>query len=86
MTASDLRKRLAVALSTAAGTVWSAPPAINSSGVAADVLYSGAAPTLLAGLFQVNVRVPGNAPSGNSSVVLRVGNATSQPDVTLAIQ
>jgi uncharacterized protein (TIGR03437 family) len=49
-------------------------------------LYAGAAPTLVAGVFQVNVLIPANAPSGSVSVVLRVGNATSQPRVTLAIQ
>jgi uncharacterized protein (TIGR03437 family) len=49
-------------------------------------LYAGAAPTLVSGVFQVNVLVPANAPSGNASVGLRVGTATSRPGVTLAIQ
>jgi uncharacterized protein (TIGR03437 family) len=49
-------------------------------------LYAGAAPTLVAGVFQVNVLIPANAPSGNAPVVLRVGTATSRPGVTVAIQ
>jgi uncharacterized protein (TIGR03437 family) len=55
--------------------------------IAADVLYAGAAPTLVAGVFQVNLRVPSNAPTGGAtSVVVRVGGAASQAGVTLAIQ
>jgi uncharacterized protein (TIGR03437 family) len=63
------------------------PVSVAIGGAPAELpLYAGAAPTLVAGVFQVNVLVPANAPSGNASVVLRVGNANSQPLVTLAIQ
>lgn len=62
------------------------PVSVDIGGVKADVLYSGAAPTLVAGVFQVNVLIPANAPSGSASVVLRVGSATSRPGVTLAIK
>jgi len=51
-----------------------------------EVIYSGAAPTLVAGVFQVNVRVPLDAPSGDNSVVLQVGNALSRTGVTVAVQ
>jgi uncharacterized protein (TIGR03437 family) len=62
------------------------PVSVDIGNVTADVFYSGAAPTLVAGVFQVNVRIPANAPSGSALVGLRVGNATSRPGVTLAIQ
>jgi uncharacterized protein (TIGR03437 family) len=63
------------------------PVTVDIGGVTAIIpLYAGAAPTLVAGVFQVNVTIPANAPSGNASVVLHVGTATSRPDVTLAIQ
>jgi len=39
-----------------------------------------------AGMLQVNVRVPGNAPSGNVPVMLIVGSASSQPGVTVAVK
>ncbi|HXB69866.1 MAG TPA: IPT/TIG domain-containing protein [Candidatus Acidoferrales bacterium] len=62
------------------------PVSVDIGNAAAVVLYAGAAPTLVAGLFQVNVVVPADAPSPSASVVLHVGNAASQPGVTLAIQ
>lgn len=56
-------------------------------GVAADVLYAGAAPGLVAGVVQVNVRVPaGVAPNSAAPISLRIGSFTTQPGVTVAIQ
>lgn len=50
------------------------PPIINR--YPAEVLYAGAAPTLVAGVTQINVRVPSTAPVGpNVSVVVRVSGA-----------
>jgi len=56
------------------------------NGASAEVLYAGAAPGQVAGLFQVNVRVPANAPSGDVPVQIQVGNAISQPGVTVAVK
>ena len=39
----------------------------------AEVLYAGAAPGLVAGVLQVNIRIPGNLPSGRHEVVLTIG-------------
>src|SRR5205807_8006632 len=53
-----------------AGSVAGAGPNMNSSvtatigGVPATVTYAGDAPGLITGLFQVNIEVPGNAPTG----------------------
>ncbi len=55
----------------------------NSS---ADVLFAGSAPDAVAGLFQVNARVPVNAPSGPVPVVVVVGGVSSQTGVTVAVR
>ncbi|MBI3694445.1 MAG: hypothetical protein HY238_06360 [Acidobacteria bacterium] len=63
------------------------PVSVRIGGVAAEVFYAGAAPTYVAGLLQVNVKVPLRAPSGPAvPVTLVVGNTPSPPGVTLAIR
>lgn len=52
----------------------SCPPIINR--YPAEVLYAGAAPALVAGVTQINVRVPATAPVGpNVSLAVRVSGA-----------
>jgi uncharacterized protein (TIGR03437 family) len=55
-------------------------------GVPASVQYAGAAPTLVAGVLQVNVTIPDSALSGNAVLVIQVGTKSSQAGVTVAIQ
>ena len=56
-------------------------------GVSARVLYAGSAPGLVSGVFQVNVEVPANAPSGAAvPIVINVGNTGTQAGVTMAVQ
>jgi uncharacterized protein (TIGR03437 family) len=63
------------------------PVTAQIGGIPAEVLYAGAAPTIVAGMMQVNVRVPATTPSGpNIPVQISVGNKTSQPGVTMAIK
>jgi uncharacterized protein (TIGR03437 family) len=51
----------------------------------ADVTYYGAAPTLVGGMIQVNVRIPEDTPRGTMvPVQLLVGSSTSQPNVFVA--
>jgi uncharacterized protein (TIGR03437 family) len=56
----------------------------------AEVLYFGAAPTLVAGAAQANVRVPlGASPNprpGQVSVVVTVGNGSSQSNATIWVR
>jgi len=52
----------------------------------ADVIYDGAAPGLVAGVLQINVRLPDGVHSGDVPVVVSVGGYPSQPGVTLAIK
>ena len=52
----------------------------------ADVLYAGGAPGIVEGVIQVNLRIPPASQTGAAvPLVLRVGNSTSQPGITLAI-
>ena len=60
---------------------------VQISSLDAEVLYAGAAPGLIAGVVQVNVRLPSNTPSLSAvPVVLSVGGASSQASVTIAIR
>lgn len=62
------------------------PVTVQIAGEDAQVTYAGAATSFVAGMLQVNVQVPADAPSGNVPVLLSVGNVSSQPGVTVAIQ
>ena len=62
------------------------PVAVTIGGQAARILYAGAAPGAVAGLFQVNAIVPENTPPGNRAVFVTVGDSISQPGVTVAVR
>ena len=63
------------------------PVTVQIDGIDAEVLYAGAAPTLVAGVMQVNVRLPpGVRPGDTVPVLIKVGEATSSPGVTLAVR
>ncbi len=54
---------------------------------ATDVPYAGPAPSLIEGVFQVNVRIPSNARRGvNLPVTIKVGDKVTQPGVTVYVQ
>lgn len=50
-------------------------------GVPAELDYVGAAPGEIAGLMQINARVPIDLAAGAESIVLRIGQVSSQPSV-----
>ena len=52
----------------------------------AEVQYAGAAPGAVAGLFQVNARIPLDSSSGSVPIEIHVGAASSQPGMTIAVQ
>ena len=62
------------------------PVTARVGGLKAEVLYAGGAPGMVAGVLQVNLRVPDATPSGLSLVVLQVGGQTSQAGLTIAVQ
>jgi uncharacterized protein (TIGR03437 family) len=67
------------------------PVSVTMSGQPATVTYQGGAPTLVAGLMQVNVRIPQNlvqtfaAGPVQIPVVVQVGSIPSQTNVTIAV-
>jgi uncharacterized protein (TIGR03437 family) len=50
------------------------------------VLYAGAAPSSIAGFFQVNVKIPCSVKAGNVAVQVQVGTAQSQKGLTVAVR
>jgi len=63
------------------------PVTVTIGGLPAEVLYAGAAPYMVAGVMQVNIRIPaGMTPGSAVPVVVKVGEAASQPSVTLALR
>ena len=60
------------------------PVTAKIGGVPAEVLYAGGAPGLVAGLLQVNVRVPANTNGG--AITIQVGGQSSQAGLTIAVQ
>ncbi len=62
------------------------PVSIQLGGLPAYVLYAGAAPGTVEGVFQVNFRIPPLAATGPYvAVVLQVGTALSQTDVWISV-
>ena len=64
----------------------SRPVQVFVNGKPVDVFYAGAAPGAVAGLFQVNARIPADTPSGDVPLEIRVGDAASQPGLTVAVE
>lgn len=62
------------------------PVSVTIGGITADVLYAGTAPQNVAGFFQMNVKVPENAPSGALEVIVTVGGVRSQTGLTVAVR
>lgn len=61
------------------------PVSVTIGGVNADLAYAGAAPSLVAGVMQINARIPvGITPGLAVPVQLTIGGATS-PTVTVAV-
>jgi uncharacterized protein (TIGR03437 family) len=58
---------------------------VKIGGMDAEVLYAAAAPTLVAGVIQVNARIPAGVSSGDVPVELTIGGTSSQ-DVTVAVK
>jgi hypothetical protein len=61
------------------------PVSVTIGGVDAQIAYVGAAPTLVAGVMQVNVFVPSGL-QGTQPVVLKVGSNSGPASVTMALK
>jgi uncharacterized protein (TIGR03437 family) len=53
---------------------------------APDVEYAGEAPGLVAGMMQLNVRIPSSVPSGALPIVVSIGGKPSQNGVTVSVR
>jgi uncharacterized protein (TIGR03437 family) len=63
------------------------PVSVRIGGIEADVWYAGAAPGQVAGVMQINVKVPETVAAGDAvPVILKVGDRISQAGVTLAVR
>ena len=62
-----------------------APVTVTVGGETAEVLYAGSAPGLVAGVMQINVRLPVGLGAGPQPVVVTVGSASSPAGVTVAV-
>jgi uncharacterized protein (TIGR03437 family) len=62
------------------------PAAVQIDGIDGEILYAGSAPGLVAGVIQINVKLPEQIRSGGVPVVLKVGSVSSQSGVTVAVQ
>jgi len=59
---------------------------VTIGGQPAQVSYSGPAPDLVAGVFQINAMIPSGTPSGPAPVVVTIGGVASQTNLTVAVQ
>jgi uncharacterized protein (TIGR03437 family) len=63
------------------------PVSVKIGGVDAELRYAGAAPGMVSGVVQINVRVPASLAAGGAvPVEITVGGASSQPGVTLSVE
>ena len=62
------------------------PVQVWVDGKQAEVHYAGAAPDEVAGLFQLNVRIPPDSSSGDVSIEIHVGDAVSQAGMTISVK
>jgi uncharacterized protein (TIGR03437 family) len=62
------------------------PVTARVDGHDAEVLYAGAAPGQVAGLLQVNLRIPAGAGSGVVPLEIQVGDVKSQAGVSVAVK
>ena len=62
------------------------PVSLTIGGFPADIVFAGSAPGF-AGLLQVNAQVPMEVTPGSAvPVSLTIGNASSQPGITMAVE
>jgi uncharacterized protein (TIGR03437 family) len=59
---------------------------VTVNGQPALYVYAGEAPGLVAGMMQLNVQIPANAPSGDLPILVSIGGNTSQKGVTVSVQ
>jgi uncharacterized protein (TIGR03437 family) len=61
------------------------PVSAKIAGMPATINFSGQAPSMISGLWQVNVTVPSGLPVGNHEVLVSVGGVSTQSGATVAV-
>jgi uncharacterized protein len=85
--AANPAARGSIVMIYATGAREETQPKVLIGGKIATVSYSGQAPGLVAGVVQINARVPFDAPpAGNVPVIVSLGGRPSGPGVTMAVQ
>ena len=62
------------------------PVQVWIAGQPALYTYAGEAPGMVAGVMQLNVQIPANAPSGALSILVSIGGNVSQSGITVSVQ
>ncbi|HXJ44561.1 MAG TPA: hypothetical protein VNH18_35065, partial [Bryobacteraceae bacterium] len=62
------------------------PVSVEFGGIEAKVLYAGPAPGEVAGVIQINAKLPAGVASGAVPVTVKIGGEASQPGVTVAVR
>ena len=62
------------------------PIGVLINGQPALYVYAGEAPALVAGMMQLNVQIPSNAPSGDLPITVSIGGNASQSNVTVSVR
>jgi uncharacterized protein (TIGR03437 family) len=62
------------------------PIQVSINGQPANYTYAGEAPGMVAGVMQLNVQIPANAPSGPLSIQVSIGGNMSQSGITVSVQ
>lgn len=62
------------------------PVTVSIGGRQATVLYAGEAPLSPVGIFQIDMQIPMDTPSGNIAIAVTVGNVSTTHPVTVAVQ
>jgi uncharacterized protein (TIGR03437 family) len=62
------------------------PVSATIGGLDAQVLYAGVAPGEPDGMIQINLQIPAGLQSGAAATVVKIGDASSQAGVTLAVR
>jgi uncharacterized protein (TIGR03437 family) len=60
---------------------------ITIGGKVAEVVYAGPAPSLVAGVLQINARIPADVVVSNSVLVrAQIGDKLTQPGLTISVR
>lgn len=63
-----------------------APFSATVNGVDSHVWYAGTAPSLVFGVYQVNVQLPADVATNSANIVVKVGDSQSQSDITVFVK